>query len=95
MRWLGAILLILLPGLINLALIYSLLHQDYANRRFVPVDAVLHSTEVKRHSGKSTTYSPEATYSYRFTGREYTSTSVLAVTASASRSWAEDMISRI
>lgn len=95
MRWLGAILLITLPGLLALVLIFSLLHQDNANRRFVPVDAVIHSTEIRRHSGKSTTYSPEATYSYRVNGTEHTSTDVLATSNSSSHSWAEDMLSQV
>ena len=95
MGWLGAILLITLPGLLALVLIFSLLHQDNANRRFVPVDAVIHSTEIRRHSGKSTTYSPEATYSYRVNGTEHTSTDVLATSNSSSHSWAEDMLSQI
>src|SRR5690242_10487385 len=71
-----------------------LLWQDRANRVFVPVDAQIVSAEVKRHSGKHTTYSPEITYRYSVGGRMYTSSQVFTVSQSSARSWAVDIVNR-
>jgi hypothetical protein len=75
----------------------SVLWQHDAIHNFVPVPAVLQRTEIVRqhHSKGSDTFSPEATYSYSFGGRAYTATRVLPSSGSASRSWAEGVISRI
>jgi hypothetical protein len=71
-----------------------LLWQHKAVREFVPVEARIVSAEVRRHSGKKTTYSPEITYTYRYADHDYTSSQVLPVSENSSYAWAENIVNR-
>lgn len=71
-----------------------LLWQHRAIRDFQEVDARIVSAVVTRHSGKNATYSPDILYAYTVNGREYTSTQVLPISQSSSRSWAAGIVER-
>ena len=93
-RFIGFVML-LAAGIGAYFCITNALWQDQANRRFVAVPAQILSTNVRVHRGKSTTYSPEATYSYIYEGRTYQSTRVLAISYSSDHSWAQGVLARI
>ena len=95
-RFIG-LLILLAAGIGAYFCITNALWQDRANRHFVPVPAQIRDTHVGVHRGSKghVSYSPEASYSYTYEGRQYQSSDVLAISQSASRSWAEDVLARI
>ena len=95
-RFIGLIIL-LAAGIGAYFCITNALWQHRANRDFVPVPAQILDTHVGVHHGSkgSVSYSPEASYSYTYEGRQYQSSDVLAISSSASRSWAEGVLARI
>src|SRR5258708_6436932 len=95
MRRVIGILLILGAGIAAFFAISSVLWQHRAIHEFVPVDVEILSAEVKVHRGKSTSYSPEATYHYTYNGHDYHSSCVLPFQESDGQSWANGIVSRL
>lgn len=74
---------------------YLAWNQAWKMKHFQPVDAVIVSTEIKKHnSGKRTTYSPEITYSYEKDGKIFTASGVYPISESrSSYSWVRKTVS--
>jgi len=62
-----------ITGVFVVLVVGSILKHRDAQRRFVSTTGVVESSEVKEHSGDSTTYSPHIVYRYVVDGQEYTS----------------------
>jgi hypothetical protein len=75
--------------------LWSVIRQDQANHRFVPVDCTILSAQIERHSGKHTTYSPEVHYSYTYKDHAYESTRILPISESGERSWAQGILRQV
>ena len=92
MRWFFGILF-LVGGFIGACFaIDSVLWQQRAVQKFVPTDAIVLSSQVKIHRGRSTSYSPAITYSYTFGGQFYQSTRVLPFSEQGSSTWARSIV---
>jgi hypothetical protein len=95
LRWMGLVVFVIAAVAAFFAW-KSILHQDDAARNFVAAPAVIQETHVLTHrSRKSTTYSPEARYTYTYQGQPHTATQVLAASANGSQAWANSVLRRI
>lgn len=70
---------------------YGVWSQHHKITTYRPVEAMVVSTRVAEHRGKSTTYSPEVHYRYKVGDVTYISRNVLPFHESASYAWAQEI----
>ena len=73
----------------------SVLWQQHAIHDFVATPATISNVHITVHHGKSTSYSPEADYTYVYQGKMHQSKQLLPFSESSSRSWATHVIDEI
>src|SRR5262245_42847342 len=75
--------------------VVAVLWQHQAITTFISTPAVISNLHISIQRGKSTSYKPEASYTYTFNGRDYTSNQLLPFSESGSSNWADHIVAQV